>query len=517
MALAANAYRPTFPFAGAANQPGSTAIPMSSNAIVAWADGYTNVQYGADVAEGWKTPVKALGPATGTSFDVVVLGRRGQITLTFSQGISDGAGFDFAVFENSVSDSFLELGWVEVSSDGTNFVRFPSYSYTDDPVAAFGTVDPTFIHGFGGKYRQGYGTPFDLAELQLVADAIQAGSHSFSSDYVSAFTNNFPSLDVSNVQYVRIVDIAGDGLDLDSEGFSIYDPYPTSITAGFDLDAVGVMNQPAPSGLAQHISFDAIPHQKLTFGSVALNAVADSGLPVSFAVQSGPAIVLGNVLSFAGTGVVEVVASQPGDTTYAPALPVLRSFRIAEEIQHIFVEPVANQLQGGGAVQVNAYSSSGLPVQMEVYDGPFSVSIGETNHVLHLGSETGNITLRAYQSGTSAVAPADDVFVDFNIVIDGATNAPILFDDWLAVNERPNLSIQSGVDVFGRSSVLIDYAIDRRMLGRSHVVESGTLSAWSNTVPEIVEWTGGASTIHLKVQLTAEEAARYYRLVLEEQ
>ena len=252
--------------------------------MVAWADGYTNMQFGANVAEGWKTPNKALGHADGNSFDVVVLGRRGRITLTFSQGIADGTGFDFAVFENSVSDTFLELAWVEVSSDGIHFVRFPNYSYTGDPVPAFGAVDPTFIYGLAGKYRQGYGTPFDLAELQLVADAIQAGSHDFTAGYVSAFTNRFQYFDASSVHYVRIVDIAGDGLDLESEGYAIYDPYPTAITAGFDLDAVGVMNQPAPSGVVQMISFEPTPHQKRSFGSVELDAVSDSGLPVSFSI-----------------------------------------------------------------------------------------------------------------------------------------------------------------------------------------------------------------------------------------
>ncbi|MCK4564219.1 MAG: PEP-CTERM sorting domain-containing protein, partial [Verrucomicrobia bacterium] len=68
--------------APAAGQPGSTAIHMSSNAIVAWADGYLDMQYGEAVDEIWTTPEKALGPAEGTSFDIVSLGRGGQITLT---------------------------------------------------------------------------------------------------------------------------------------------------------------------------------------------------------------------------------------------------------------------------------------------------------------------------------------------------------------------------------------------------------------------------------------------------
>lgn len=541
-------YRPSFPFAPAAGESGTTAVHMSSSTMVAWADGYTNMQFGANVAEGWKTPNKALGHADGNSFDVVVLGRRGRITLTFAQGIADGTGFDFAVFENSVSDTFLELAWVEVSSDGIHFVRFPNYSYTGDPVPAFGAVDPTFIYGLAGKYRQGYGTPFDLAELQLVADAIQAGSHDFTAGYVSAFTNRFQYFDASSVHYVRIVDIAGDGLDLESEGYAIYDPYPTAITAGFDLDAVGVMNQPAPSGVVQMISFEPTPHQKRSFGSVELDAVSDSGLPVSFSIQSGPAGLAGNLLTFSGTGMVSVVASQPGDATYAAAAPVLRSFHVAEEIQHIFVEPVPNQIRNSGTVQVKAYASSGLPVKMEVSAGPASVAIGETTHRLDLSNEAGVVELRAFQIGNATYAPAEDVYVQFEIVESGASNAPLTWAQWAALHsipadgwtdsdqdgaidfqefmmggdpkagtDAPRPVINGSVDAYGRPSITIEYEMDRRALGRSRWSRSPDLASWTNTVPEIVEIQTGPDAVHLKVQWPAAAPARFFRLKFEEQ
>jgi len=124
------------------------------------------------------------------------------------------------VFENSFSDTFLELGYVEVSSDGVNFFRFGNDSLTESPVGGFGAVDPTDIGGFAGKYRQGYGTPFDLALL----------------------IDTSGLLDTNNVKWVRIVDIVGDGGCLDTSGDVIYDPYPTMGSAGFDLDAIGVLN-----------------------------------------------------------------------------------------------------------------------------------------------------------------------------------------------------------------------------------------------------------------------------------
>ncbi len=219
------------PFAPAAGQPGSTAIHMNDSAFTAWATGWIDYIPGANLDASFKTPEKALGKASGTSFDVVSLGEGGKITLTFANPIMNGPGWDFAVFENSFSDTFLELAWVEVSSNGSDFFRFDNYSYTPSAVGAFGSVDPTNIHGYAGKYRQGFGTPFDLAGL---------ASHS--------------NLDIDNILYIRLIDIIGDGNARDSLNNRIYDPYPTTGSAGFDLDAIGVIHQnlsavPVPAAL----------------------------------------------------------------------------------------------------------------------------------------------------------------------------------------------------------------------------------------------------------------------------
>lgn len=244
--------------APAAGQPGSTAIHMSSNAIVEWADGYTNVKYGTDVDATWMTPEKALGPAEGTSFEIVSLGRGGQITLTFPHGIADEPGADFAVFENGFSDDFLELAHVEVSSDGTNFVRFPNYSDMPGPIMGFGSVYTEFIYGLGGKYRRSYGTPFDLNELRIAYNAQLAGNTDFSPSFATALTNNFPLLDLDRITHVRLIDVVGDGSALDARGSVIYDPYPTIGSAGFDLDAVGVIN-PVKTILAEWAATHSVP------------------------------------------------------------------------------------------------------------------------------------------------------------------------------------------------------------------------------------------------------------------
>ena len=201
-------------------------IDKGSVDIDSWAG--TNVSYtkGTEVTE-YDDPTKALGSAEGTSADIVCLGRGGSIVLGFPSGIANGTGADFAVFENSLTEIFLELGYVEVSSDGTNFIRFDTYYLGTEPLGAFGNHDPSLIWGFAGKFKQGLGTQFDLADLAGRAEVVD------------------DTVDLNAISHVKIVDVIGDGSELDSLGNPIYDPYPTTGTAGFDLDAVAVINEVA--------------------------------------------------------------------------------------------------------------------------------------------------------------------------------------------------------------------------------------------------------------------------------
>jgi hypothetical protein len=212
------------PFEPAAGETCSHAVSKDNPAIVAWAAGVADYLPGSDLDFIWQNVANALGPAEGTSFDVVSLGRGGEITLTFDPPIVNGTGWDLAIFENGFRDTFIELAYVAVSSNGVDFVRFDGVSLTPGPVTAFGSLNPTDVDGFAGKYRQGFGTPFDLDDL--AASPLVASGR----------------LDLDAVTQVRIVDIVGDGRATDSEGRIIYDPYPTSGSAGFDLDAVGVSN-----------------------------------------------------------------------------------------------------------------------------------------------------------------------------------------------------------------------------------------------------------------------------------
>ena len=221
------------PYAPAASQTGTTAIHKDSSAIVFWATTSTITRGLQDISNAslGNADVGTNGSATGKSGlnGIVSLGDGGSATLTFNAPIINGAGADFAVFENSFNNSFLELAFVEVSSDGITFFRFNAISLTDTSIQLDNNaiMDATNIYNLAGKYRAQYGTPFDLDEL--------AGT---------------PGLDINNITHIKIIDVVGSINPLyatfDSQNSPINDPWPTGFgSSGFDLDAVGVLNSSA--------------------------------------------------------------------------------------------------------------------------------------------------------------------------------------------------------------------------------------------------------------------------------
>ncbi|PCJ23815.1 MAG: hypothetical protein COA97_10865 [Flavobacteriales bacterium] len=218
------------PYAPPAGQIGTAAIHKDSSIIIDWATnaiierGWQNI---ADTSLGKTTAGNDTSATDKSGINgVVSLGDGGTATLTFNGKIFDGPGADFAVFENSFDGLFLELAFVEVSSDGVNFFRFDAVSLTDTSVQvpSFGTLDATELYNLAGKYKAQYGAPFDLNEL--------AGT---------------PGLDVNSISHIRVIDVVGNINEpyatYDSQNNPVNDPWNTVFpTGGFDLDAIGVIN-----------------------------------------------------------------------------------------------------------------------------------------------------------------------------------------------------------------------------------------------------------------------------------
>ena len=236
-----------------------------------WADAVVSYDPAPGVGYDWSNPDMALRPSYSNTvqsdyiFDIVSLGDLsqadinagtppGQITLSFTETIRDQNGYDFVVFENGFyydeNQYFCEFGYVEVSSDGTYFARFPSVSLTGGRVGAYGMVDITKVYNLAGKHpnsgNEFTGTPFDLSEIRNEPNVV-AGL-----------------VDLNNISYVRIVDIPGSGDFYDNArklidpctwpdwdyfdvNHPIYDAWLTWGSGGFDLEAIGVL-QPQEYG-----------------------------------------------------------------------------------------------------------------------------------------------------------------------------------------------------------------------------------------------------------------------------
>lgn len=220
-------------------------VHKDSTLIVAWAAqcevnrGFLNIQ---DTSLGFVSAGSETD-ACGAAGDggILSLGDGGIATLSFETPISNGPGPDIAVFENAFNASFLELAFVEVSTDGIHFVRFNAISQTDTSIQidAFGTIDSSQVYNLAGKYAANWGTPFDLDELR-----------------------DSSNLNVDSIRYVRIIDVIGcvhpDFASRDHLGNIINDPFPTPFpSGGFDLDAVAVLDQ------LQQIAVDLIEYDDI--------------------------------------------------------------------------------------------------------------------------------------------------------------------------------------------------------------------------------------------------------------
>lgn len=212
------------------------AIYRDSSIIKGWATS-------CNVTRGWQNYLDtSLGKATvGSEYygtlkadgSVISLGDSGIAILQFDNPISDKEGPDFCVFENGFtlgnaqSDSHMELAFVEVSSDGIHYVRFPASSYIDTTIQLgnFDGSNASLVDGLAGKYISGYGTPFDLNIFAALS-----------------------SVNIGKITHVKLIDVVGNKdaqyPARDKNGRKIIDPWPTPFAAsGFDLDAVGVINQ----------------------------------------------------------------------------------------------------------------------------------------------------------------------------------------------------------------------------------------------------------------------------------
>jgi hypothetical protein len=245
---------------------------FASQVISASAGTSQNAQF-ADTSKALGGP-RGLGNLNG-SLDVYNLGSGGSITVGFddpgiSRHITNGSGADFIVSENpfylngdpTTNLSFAELMFVEVSTDGTNFARYPVVSNTPSAVGPFTPINVTNVSGFGGVHPV-----YANVDTNTISpfDPTVAGGDAF--DLSALATNSLVTggqVDLNDIRFVRLVDVIGDGTSLDSNGHAIFDPTGSG-SNGADVDAISVINGvvvPEPVALSSIVALTLLSRRK---------------------------------------------------------------------------------------------------------------------------------------------------------------------------------------------------------------------------------------------------------------
>jgi hypothetical protein len=153
---------------------------------------------------------------------------------------------------------------------------------------------------------------------------------------------------------------------------------------------------------SQTINFDSIPAKKNTDASFQPNALATSGLPVTFTSSNfAVAVINGSSVIIKGVGTAIITASQFGNINYYAA-PEIKRTLIVQSDQIITFNPIPQKNYGDSTFILNATSSSNLPITYT--SSNLSVATISGNVVTIVGA--GKTTITASQAGNANYLPA---------------------------------------------------------------------------------------------------------------
>jgi hypothetical protein len=176
----------------------------------------------------------------------------------------------------------------------------------------------------------------------------------------------------------------------------------------------------------QAIAFTTGSEHWVTDAPVTLLATSTSGLPVSFAVISGPASLAGNILTFTGSGTIKVRATQNGDTSFDSALPVDQI--ILSKKAPVFTSPA---------------TASGILGQ------PFSfaLTVASDTTPLPTYSATGLPSWATLDADLGLISGTPDALGTSNITLTASNGVPVTQSLTLTVN--PQYALTVGADAGG--------------------------------------------------------------------
>jgi hypothetical protein len=342
------------------------------------------------------TPSAAVTPAAtapGVPTIISATGSNGSATVTFTAPGNNGGSAitGFTVTATSVR------GRAEITATGTNspitvtgLANGTSYTLTVTATDAAGTSTsstpssavtpapiapgaPTGITATGGT---------GSAEVSFTPPANTGGS-AITGYTVTSSPGGITATGTSSP--ITVIGLTG--------GLAYTFTVTATNAAGAGQSSAASVSVNVAEKLAQTIAFAQLADRVSDAGSFELNATASSGLPVTFAIVSGPALLAGSTVDLTGaTGLVVIRVSQVGNLIYGAAPDVTRTFTVSASVQTVYFGTV---------------STAGS-----------TVKIGDVAAVLMPGKKQGALLIVAPEVSVNAV-------LDFTLNPDGTFNETI--------------------------------------------------------------------------------------------
>jgi len=200
-------------------------------------------------------------------------------------------------------------------------------------------------------------------------------------------------------------------LRISGSGFG--DPLSSNPTGYTDYASLGRywISGSFPTKYDQTITFDPIPTQSAPVPLALAATGGGSGNPVVFTLDSGPATLVGNTLTFTGAGTVSVTANQAGNSNHFDAAPVTRVFEVALASQSLTFAAIGTRFAHLPHTLSATGGPSGNPVVFTLDSGPATLA---GNALTFTGA--GTVSVTASLAGNALYGAATPVTRVFDVV-----------------------------------------------------------------------------------------------------
>ncbi len=202
----------------------------------------------------------------------------------------------------------------------------------------------------------------------------------------------------------------------------------------------------------QSINFPIIPNKIISDPPFALTAYSNSGLPITYTVESGPATINGDEVTLTGVGgEVTIKASQVGDATYKPATDVYNTFIVFDPTMVLPNLDLLHPVEGDVYMPTIGPISVVANVSIE-HPETFSVD----TFILEINGNA--VALTNHGSGRFTGWWTPPTHGTFNAVLSGTTNFGVNHSETFPLNfvtTATNISVTPATDILLNSDISI--------------------------------------------------------------